>query len=103
MSSKTTGEAISLASAQKLTNDFKTAFPNAIRAFDISAKLVSSLLEQENCSIVRIYNGYDDVKECQTLIMIGVDNNLNEITKGIILDKMKSSPPFPNSSGLLAE
>lgn len=98
----TGGNVISLGEAVKFTHTFQERNPEAIKAYYAEKKLVASLLQQTGCAGIRIYNGYDPDRNKPNLVLVGVDKNGNDMTEGIILEKLKSCPSeCPKNSSLM--
>ncbi len=96
-----TGSIITQEEAKALITAFKTKFPHEVTSSFIGANNVKNILDQENCIGVRIYNGYDDVNEKISLVLVGVDMNENDmLEKGIIYDKINTCPPACPPEGL---
>lgn len=96
-----TGSIITQEEAKELISAFKTKFPGEVTSSFIGANNVKNILDQENCIGVRIYNGYDDVNEKISLVLVGVDLNENDmLEKEIIYDKINTCPPACPPEGL---
>ncbi|MCC6816182.1 MAG: hypothetical protein IT267_07205 [Saprospiraceae bacterium] len=97
--SPTTGSFITLTQAQDMVADWVSlqnnldisineANPKA-HAFGIDR--IQEILDQSGCQGVRIYNGYYDSK--RRLIVVGVDEDGNDMTSGRILEFATPCPP----------
>jgi hypothetical protein len=97
--SPTTGSFIQLSLGQDMVADWITlqgnlgisvneANPKA-HAFGIDR--VQEVLDQSGCVGIRIYNGYYDSK--RQLVIVGVDEDGNDMTSGRILDLSAPCPP----------
>lgn len=97
------GSVISLEEAENFTHAFQEEQPDAIKSFFVGAKKLELILNQENCMGVRIYNGYDTDRNNQAnLVVVGVDENGEDMANGIILDKLATCPTLcPQSSPLI--
>lgn len=87
------GAIISLEEAVKLTTDYRTEYPNGIKAFIIDADLVRQVLDQEGCVNIRIYNGFDVTENKPSPVIVGVNADNEDMTAGILLDRMYCCPP----------
>lgn len=87
------GEVISLNEAQELVRAFQTKFPNDKKAFFVGSNNYQSILSQEGCIGVRIYNAYDEVNSTTNVVLIGVDADGNDLNEGVIVDKSVICPP----------
>ena len=96
-----TGGEITLAEAQKYVVAFRTKYPNEVKAFFIGSKNVEKILEQADCIGIRIYNGYDSEDNGLHLVLVGVDDKGEDMTDGIIMDKMKPCPVGCDSTSAL--
>ncbi|WP_298220562.1 hypothetical protein [Flavobacterium sp.] len=87
-----TGGEITLAEAQEYVNAFRAKYPQEVKAFFIGAVNITKILNQENCIGIRIYNGYNDKENRMNQIMVGVDKDEKDMTKGVIMNRMVSCP-----------
>ncbi|TGD58248.1 hypothetical protein [Flavobacterium humi] len=88
-----TGGAISLTTAQEYISEFQRRYPNEIKASFIGANNVNSLLVQNDCIGIRIYNGYDVKQEKMNQVLVGVDPQENDM-RDLIMDDMAVCPPY---------
>lgn len=89
-----TGSIISEEEAKNMIALFAENFPNQTVSSFIGGNNVKKILEQEECIGIRIYNGYDEVAQKISLVLVGVDNDEQDILKnGIIYDRMVTCPP----------
>lgn len=95
-----TGSKISLTEASSMTEKFRTKFPNESMAYMYSAEVFQSILTQENCVGLRIYNGIDENGHLQS-VLVGVDENGNDLYQGEIYDRALVCPPKCASSNPL--
>lgn len=63
---------------------------------DVSKADVHLILNQQNCVCLRIYNALED-DNTVNFVLIGIDENGNDITNGIILNFLTTNPK--NSTG----
>lgn len=87
-----TGAVISLDEAEMLTGGYQNNFPTEPKAYFIGAERLKQVLEQENCIGVRIYNGYDEAEGKKNLVLVGVNITTEDMTGGVILDKLAQCP-----------
>ncbi len=85
----TNSNTITLQEAITMTHAYQNSpqFAGLTKAGLISATAVQDLLNQPGCVGVRIYfalNAYNNL----TLVLVGTDTNENDMTSGIILDKL---------------
>lgn len=88
-----TGSVISLTEAQEYIAEFQKRFPDEIKASFIGANHINSVLAQEDCIGIRIYNGYNDKDERMNQVLVGVDTAENDMVSGVILDRCAVCPP----------
>lgn len=100
---KTVGAIIDLKEAIELTANYRAEKPNGVKAHLIDASLVRQVLEQDGCVGIRIYNGYDKTTNSVCPVIVGVSVDDKDMTEGIILDRMRSNPPFGSNSSVLQE
>ena len=53
-------------------------------------------MSQTDCIGLRIYNGYDTADNRMNLVLLGVDKNENDMTDGIIMERVVTCPPMCN-------
>lgn len=99
----TPGSPISLDEAIMYVSSFRKIYSEQTKAFYISSKNVQMILDQKNCTGVRLYNGYDEKEQRTNLVMIGVDAKDNDMTTGIIMERMLPCPPYCNPIGPLSK
>lgn len=95
------GEEITLAEATTMTTAFRDKFPDQIKAYYVSSDSVLHILQQPDCTGLRIYNAYDDTAGALTLVMVGVDANGVDLSAGLIVDRMRPCPDFCDTSSPL--
>lgn len=78
---------ISLQSTLSITVD--EANPKAMA---YGKERIQDILDQEGCEGIRIYNGYAQSK--RNMILIGVDEDGNDMTGGNILELGSPCPPY---------
>lgn len=97
-----TGGIITKEEAKTLIAAFAKKFPGQIVSSFIGGDNVKKILEQNNCIGLRIYNGYDDVEQKISLVVVGVDTQEQDMLDGdIIFDKMATCPPICPTDGLV--
>lgn len=101
---KNTGEIITLDEAVQYTHSFQKKIPEEIKAFLVGIDKPNRILEQDACAGVRIYNGTDAKTENNNLVLVGVNAEGEDMTEGIILQKLNPCPKFcPESSPLISK
>lgn len=96
------GEVITLSEAIDFTHSFQDQNPDATKAYLIDVDRLNLITSQENCVSVRIYNGYDNQTNTTNLVLVGVNELGEDITDGIIIEKLLPCPPFcPTGSALI--
>ena len=96
--STTSGEIISLEEARRYTHAFQKRYPHEKKAFFAGAENLRKILEQPGCLGIRIYNGYSEDEETSNKVLIGIDAEGNDITEGIIVEKLTACPPLCTGS-----
>lgn len=91
---------ISLEEASALTANFRQEFPDSIKANAYGKRDMQVLLAQQDCVGFRIYNGIDE-KGDQQLVIVGVDENGNDLYEGVLLDKTQPCPTVCSSENPL--
>lgn len=90
-----TGGIITKEEAKTLIAAFAKKFPGQVVSSFIGGDNVKKILEQNNCIGLRIYNGYDDVEQKISLVVVGVDTQEQDMLDAeIIYDQMATCPPF---------
>lgn len=99
---RNTGEVITLAEAIDFTHSFQSRNPDELKSFFVGINKLNLILEQEDCIGIRIYNGYNTNTEKNNLVLVGVDEEGEDITNGVILEHLVICPPkCPKSSPLI--
>lgn len=99
---KNTGEQITLAQAQEMVNEFRKRYPDTTKGYFAGANHFDKILKQEDCIGLRIYNGYDKESDSTNLVIVGVNSNNEDMTKGYILDRAAACPPnCPKNNDLM--
>ncbi len=88
------GSVITLQDAKVYTSNFREKFPLEIKAFFVGKNNVQTILDQEECMGIRIYNGYDDVSGNLNQVLVGVNSFGKDITGGVIVEKLVICPPI---------
>lgn len=93
------GEVVSLTEAAAWTANYRSAYPNSVKAHFAGKDNINSILNQTGCVGVRMYHGIDDDDQ-QVLILVGVNADERDMTSGIIVERLPFCPPVcdPNSS-----
>lgn len=98
----TEGEAIDIAQAAAWTANYRNGVPSeTVRSHFFGNQILRKILEQEQCVGIRMYYGIDDAGTRQ-LILIGVDENGNDLESGTVADRSRICPPDCGSDGVLS-
>ena len=90
---------IPLAAAAGLTRAYRQqAGPSGTKACLFLRQYVAELMAQPALGGVRIYYGLD-AGGGSTMVMVGVDQNGNDVTAGTILNNHYPCPPFCDGGG----
>lgn len=96
------GEIITLAEAIEFTHGYQENFPNGNKAYAVSKDKLLDILQQEGCEGVRIYNGIDSLSGNNNLVLVGIDDDGEDMTKGVILERLTICPEIcPINSALI--
>jgi len=91
-----TGSFITLSTAEDMVADWVSNFGPASnsnpKATAFGSNKIQDILDQSGCVGLRIYNGYDDAN--RKLVIVGVDEDGNDLTGGYILDVGSPCPPM---------
>ena len=92
---------ITLDKAGKFTRAFRQiASADAIISGLFWKEYVQKILDQPSCVAIRYYHGIDDDGK-PTVILVGVDNNGNDLTGGVLTEYGWPCPPFCSSTNPL--
>lgn len=95
------GEIITLEEAVQLTHAFQKENPHATKAYYLGRTIIDKIMQQPGCHGLRIYPGLDLDARQTNLILIGVDQRGEDMSDGIIADKMGKCPPDCPTSPLI--
>ncbi|MEN9948539.1 MAG: hypothetical protein RL106_1362 [Bacteroidota bacterium] len=88
-----TGEVITLQEASEMTKRFRESTWNTgTIALAAGGDLVSQILSQTGCKGVRMYFALDADNQIQ-LVMVGVDENGDDMYEGVLVDRFRGCPP----------
>jgi hypothetical protein len=98
--SPTTGSFITLTLGQTMVADWITLQSDMSlsineanpKASAFGADRIQEILDQTGCVGIRIYNGYYDYK--RRFVLVGVDEDGNDMTSGRILEFSNPCPPY---------
>lgn len=94
------GAEITLKEAQQLIENFKTKFPDQIKASFVGVETLNLILDQEDVMGVRIYYGYNTDSKIISPVLVGVDNNGKDMT-AVLIDEFKPCPSDCDTSSPL--
>lgn len=99
-----TGEIISLEQAKLLIKAFGEKFKGEVTSSFIGGNNISTILNQDGCIGLRIYNGYNTEKEKMSLVIVGVGQDENDfLNEGFIYDNLATCPDYCPKKGLSNE
>jgi len=88
------GEFISLQEASEMTANYRaTIQPGETTAAAVSNNIIRRIINQDNCTGLRMYFAVNS-SGSRTLVIVGVDELGNDITDGLIANKMGNNPPI---------
>lgn len=97
------GEAITLQEASEMTKRFRdSVFNKGTIALSVNGDLVSEILNQNGCKGVRFYFALDTDNLTQ-LVLVGVDENGDDIYEGLLVDRLSNCPPKCSTKNPLNE
>lgn len=97
---KNSGQFITPEQATAFTHAFQNAHPTALKAFFAGSSKINTILEQEGCMGIRIYNGLDD-SGANNLVLVGVDKTGQDMTTGPILERLIPCPTDCDEDSIL--
>lgn len=89
-----TGEYITLDEAQQYVKAYRQLHPEGIIWFTVGSNRAQAILEQKGCIGIRIYHGYDEREQHYNLVLIGVDEDGEDMREGVIVEKLDVCPPY---------
>jgi hypothetical protein len=93
---------ITLSEAQEMTHAFQNSsqFQNLTKACMIDKNAYQQVIDQPGCVGLRTYFALNS-SQMLTIVVVGVDENGNDLTSGIILNKSDDCPTFCANNSLL--
>lgn len=82
-----------LTEAAAWTSNYRNQFPDDVKGHYFGQQALKSILDQAGCVGLRIYYALDDRGNKQ-LILVGVDNDENDLYEGLIAERSITCPPF---------
>lgn len=95
-----TGETITLTEAKEYVSEFAKQYPGEVKSFFVGKNHVKSILNQEDCIGLRVYNGYDLTETRMNQVFIGVGSDESDM-KGLIVNRSLVCPPVCPVDGLM--
>lgn len=95
------GEVISLDEAINFTHSYQNENPDAIKAFLVDVNQLNLITQQDGCVQIRIYKGYDTTTKTNNLVLVGVNEQGDDMTDGVILERLLPCPPRCSSVKVL--
>ncbi|MEK6510017.1 hypothetical protein [Myroides sp. C4067] len=98
---KNSADQISLEKAVELTHSYQENNADLPKSYFIGTNKLNELLSQNGCIGVRIYPGLDKATNKVNLVLVGVDQEAEDLTNGVIVDHLVICPPLcPKDSKL---
>jgi hypothetical protein len=94
---------ISLAEAKTMTHAYQSAqqFQGLTVASMIDKEAYQLVMDQPGCVNIRTYFGLNS-QSTLTIVVVGVDDNGNDMTQGVLLDMANNCPVYcPTNSELI--
>ncbi|NGF77158.1 hypothetical protein G5B10_14810 [Fluviicola sp. SGL-29] len=96
------GAVITLEEAIEFTHAYQEEYPDSSKAYLVNVDKLNLITAQEGCVNVRIYNGYDTKTNTTNLVLVGADDQGEDLTDGIIIERTLPCPPYcPDKSPLI--
>jgi hypothetical protein len=94
---------ITLVNAAAKTSAFRSSYPNRVKAIVVSQNDLSPILGQTGCVGVRFYFSLEDTSDSNSLnlVAVGIDNNGNDMTSGIMKNSGNPCPPYCSQTNSL--
>ena len=94
----TEGAIITLKEAEKFTADYRAEITKGTVISHYFGKVVlEKILAQQDCVGIRMYHGKDENGN-KNLVLVGVTENEDDMTQGLIADRSVICPPFGGGS-----
>jgi hypothetical protein len=88
------GEQISLSEGAAMTANYRNSDgASGAKAHFIGKDILNSILSQTGCMGIRVYYGIDDSGN-KELVFVGANAQQNDMTSGIIAERIKPCPPY---------
>ncbi len=97
--STTTGEFLTQEEAAAMTLEYRTKYPNKVRAHYLGKEKLQQVMDQTDVTGLRIYYGIDSEGKQQALV-VGTKSNGNDVL-GLILDRGLSCPTACSTPNVL--
>lgn len=91
---KNSGTVISLEKAIELTHSYQESNLEKPNSYFVGLDKINELLQQNGCIGVRIYPGLDPLTNKSNMVLVGVDQEGEDLTNGIMLDELVTCPPY---------
>ena len=86
------GAIITLAEGSTMTADYRATISSGDTiALAVGKNLLAAILGQSGCMGIRMYYSLDE-KGNNQLVLVGVDSNGDDMTTGVIVDKLQECP-----------
>jgi len=88
------GDFITLREGSEMTKRYRdTIQPGEVIGVFMGKEKIKAILDQSECVGIRFYFAKDDNNE-NTLVVVGVDSDENDLVNGLIADKLMKCPPL---------
>lgn len=96
------GEVILLNEAIDYTHSFQQNNPQSIKSYFAGVNKINEILGQEDCIGIRFYSGLDPITGIKNLVLVGVNQDGEDLTAGVIVEKLITCPSIcPTNSALI--
>jgi hypothetical protein len=97
-----TGTVITESEAINFTHTYQQRYPNEKKAYFVGSEKIDMILNQEGCIGIRIYDGLNSENNDENRVLVGVDDNGEDMVEGVIVEHLMPCPSHcPNSSSLI--
>ncbi len=94
------GGQIDLDAALLLVREYRSRYPQNVKAHLVSASVIRLILDQPGCAGIRIYQGMNPDGTLAP-VCVGVDSEGDDMTDGVLTDRFGPCPPLCTESSVL--
>ncbi len=94
------GEQIDLETALTLVREYRSRYPGTTVASLVSVSALRLILDQPGCAGIRIYQGMNPDRSLAP-VLVGVDVSGNDMTSGVLIERLGGCPPLCSPDSIL--